>query len=168
MHKSKKIIVLLFSMIFCISLFSLTASAAKDGDCIDGSLLTHEKEAKDFQPFSNNLFNPGISTYGTYLSGGTAYIQNEGNGVVYIAGETTCYSTCQTASVTLYLQKLVNGSWQTVTSRSHTSTNTNYSYYGLPLAVQTGYYYRVKGAHTVTQKGVTETTYTETSGLYIG
>ena len=91
-----------------------------------------------------------------------------GNGVVYISGETSCLETCSSVKVNLYLERLVNGSWQTVTTRSHTANNTYYTSYGISLAVKTGYYYRVVGVHSATKNGVTESTSTATSGLYIG
>ncbi len=168
MGKNKKIIAFLFSVILCISLLSLPALAAEETGCIDGSILTHEKEARDMEFFGSLSEESGISMYGTYLASGVSYIKNEGNGVVYIGADTDCYSTCSAVSVTLYLQRLVNGSWQTISSRSHTSHNTFFLSYGLPLAVKTGYYYRVTASHSVTHNGVTESTTTTTNGIYVG
>lgn len=168
MRKRKNFIKFILCMIISVILSSSTVFAAEDGECIDGSLLTHDMESRNEKALENPLNNPNISLYGDYLSSGASYIQNEGNGVVYIAGETYCYSSCDTIYVKIYLQRLVNGSWQTVSSRSHTATNTYFTSYGISLAVKKGYYYRVTGVHTATKNGVTESTTTATNGLYIG
>lgn len=166
----KKIVSMIICCIMCISMFSMVAFAAEDGDIIDGSMLTHDSSAQDRKPLmpENSSDDDGISLYGDYLASGAVLISNEGNGVVYISGETDCLSTCDTVRVNIYLQRLVNGSWQTVASRSHTSSNTHFTSYGISLAVKRGYYYRVTGSHSVTHNGVTESTTTATNSIYIG
>lgn len=165
MQFRKKFIGLIACFIMCINLFSLVAYAAEDGDIIDGSILTHEASAQDTKPLTPE--NSGISPFGNYLARGSVLISDEGNGVVYISGETNCYSTCKSVSVSIYLERLVNGSWQTVTSRSHTASNTYFTSYGISLAVRKGYYYRVVGSHSVTHNGITESTSTATNAIYI-
>lgn len=167
MKKNKNIIKAIICMVLCFVLLSNTVLAAEEDNYINGSSLSHEKEAKDIKPLKSVLDDPNIDLYGDHLSKGAAYISNEGNGVVYIAGETYCYSTCDTISVTIYLQRLINGSWQTVSSRSHTARDTYFTSYGISLSVTKGYYYRVTGVHTATKNGVRESTTTATSGLYI-
>ena len=143
---------------------------SEDGDNVDGSILTHESSAQDTRPLlpEDSLNDDsGISLYGDYLARGSVRIVDEGNGVVYISGETNCLSTCNSVSINIYLERLVNGSWQTVSSRSHTAKNTYFTSYGISLAVRKGYYYRVTGSHSVTHNGVTESTTTATDAIYI-
>lgn len=167
MKKSRYLMVVIFCLILSLNL-SICAMA-EEIKIVDGSVLTNDVESKDEKELT--LLTPsddGISLYGVHLGRGISYIQNRGNGVVYISGETYGNHTCDTISVSLYLERLVNGSWQTVSSRSHTASNTYYTSYGIPLAVKTGYYYRVRGLHIAVKNGVTESTTTATSGLYIG
>lgn len=169
MKLANKIFSMLICFVMCINLFSIVTFAASDGDVIDGSVLTHESSAQDTKTLvpENSNDNPGISLYGKYLSRGSVLISDEGNGVVYISGTTNCYTTCDKVSVSIYLERLVNGSWQTVTSRSHTSTNTYFTSYGISLAVKKGYYYRVVGSHSVTHNGITEANTTASNAIYI-
>lgn len=169
MRLKKKVISMVFCFIMCINMLSTVVFAASDGDIVDGSMLTHEQNAEDtklFMPTSPSE-NPEISLYGDYLARGSVSIVDQGNGVVYVSGETNCWSVCNSVSINVYLQRLVNGSWQTVASRSHTSNNTPYTSYGISLAVRKGYYYRVTGSHSVTHNGRTESTSTATDAIYI-
>lgn len=169
MEFKKKIVSMVICCIMCISMFSMVAFAEEAGDIIDGSILTHESSAQDTKLLlpEDSLNDTGISLYGDYLARGSVRIVDEGNGVVYISGETNCLSTCNSVSITIYLERLVNGSWQTVSSRSHTSTNTYFTSYGISLAVKKGYYYRVVGSHSVTHNGITEANTTATNAIYI-
>lgn len=169
MKFKKKMLSIILCFIMCISLFSTVSFAAEEGDIVDGSLLTHEQSAQDRKPLvpEGSYNDSEISTYGNHLATGMVRIVNEGNGVVYISGETDCYSICDSVSVNIYLERLVNGSWQTVSSRSHTSTNTHFTSYGISLAVKKGYYYRVTGSHSATKNGKTESTSSATNGIYI-
>ncbi len=168
MRLKKKIMGMIVCFVICMGLISTTAFAASD-EVLDGSTQTRESSAQDTKLFypMNLSMDPTISLYGDYLARGSSSITDKGNGVVYMSGETNCLSVCDSVSVNLYLQRLVNGSWQTVSSRYHTSTNTHYASYGISLAVKKGYYYRVSGSHSVTNNGVTESTSTSTGSIYI-
>ena len=159
---------MIICLLICVGLISTTAFAAED-NIIEGSMLTHESSAQDTKLFfnMNPSMDPSISLYGDYLASGTVSITDKGNGVVYVSGITNCLSVCDSVRVNVYLQRLVNGSWQTVASRSHTSNNTPYTSYGISLAVRKGYYYRVTGSHSVTHNGRTESTSTATDAIYI-
>ena len=50
---------------------------------------------------------------------------------------------------------------------SNTAYNTYVVYAGVSFSVPKGYYYRVKGAHYAKKGGVTESTTTCSSGIYI-
>lgn len=164
MRKHKKLWLIVLSLCLCMNVFSMNVFASNAGEIIDGSVLTQDKESSDTQVL---MPDDGVVPYGAYLAKGTAYISDRGNGVVYVSGKTQCYENCNTVSVTIYLERLVNGAWQTVSSRSHTASNTNYTSYGISLAVQKGYYYRVVGSHSATKNGKTESTSTVTDGIYI-
>ena len=62
---------------------------------------------------------------------------------------------------------LSNGGWSTIKMHSNTAYNTYVVYAGVSFSVPKGYYYRVKGAHYAKKGGVTESTTTCSSGIYI-
>ena len=141
-----------------------------DGQIIDGTLLTSESEATDEQPLvPENPFEEeeGISTYRTYLSSGTAHISNQGNGTIYMMGETFCNKICDSVQVNIYLDKLENGNWWTIKTQHYTAYDDHYASNGLLVSVEKGYYYRVRGVHVAKKGSVTESTSTCTSGIYI-
>jgi hypothetical protein len=170
MRKIQRIfgIFLCTTMLFTLCGMEIFAKGPLDGQTIDGSLLTSNAEAFDTKPLiPENPFESEISPYGTYLSNGTAGITDHENGVIYVSGETSCYRTCDSVQVNLYLERLANGSWYTVSMHPHTSYNTYFASHGLYLSVAKGYYYRVRGGH-VAKKGITtETVTTCSNGIFI-
>ncbi len=170
MKRIKKIfsIVLCTTMLFVLCGIEIFAKGPLDGQVIDGSLLTSDTKAFDTKELTpENPFESEIIPYGTYLSNGTAGITDHGNGVIYVSGETSCYRTCDSVQVNLYLERLSNGSWYTVTSQPHTAYNTYFASNGLYLAVAKGYYYRVRGGHVATKGITTETVTTCSNGIFI-
>lgn len=159
----------IFFLMLCLFGVTPKASDFSVGQMIDGSLLTNEKESFDTKEliFENPLYQV-VVPYGTYLSNGTARITDQGNGVVNISGETYCYRVSDEVFIKLYLQKLSNGGWSTIKMHSNTAYNTYVVYAGVSFSVPKGYYYRVKGTHYAKKSGVTESTTTCTSGIYIG
>lgn len=171
MKKSRKVIAFLFSFLLVFSLMGtvIEASGPMDGQVVDGSILTSEKqvfETKDLVP--ENPFNNDIMPYGTYLSNGTAGITDKGGGVVYISGETYCYRYSDEVFVELYLQRLSNGSWNTIKTQSSIEYNTYAAYASMSFLVLKGYYYRVVGAHYAKKGNKVESVTTCTNGIYIG
>lgn len=169
MKRIKKIgSIFLCITILCVTLgIEVLAVGPLDGQIVDGSLLTSDLEATDAKVLiPDNPFEE-IVPYGNYLATGNAGIINEGNGVVYISGQTSCYETCDSVRVDLALERLSNGSWYTVSMHPHTEYNTYFASTGLYLAVAKGYYYRVRGRHIVTKGVSTESNVTCSNGIFI-
>ena len=81
---------------------------------------------------------------------------------------TSCNRISDEVKVTLYLQQLKNGVWQTVhTLGPKTAYSTNYVSNSKNYTVAGGYYYRVSGSHTAIKGKVVETTSSESDGLWI-
>lgn len=170
MKRERRKLFQVLSLLLIMALSSLTVSAAGplDGQIIDGTLLTSEDEVFDEQPLvPDDPFEEGISTYGTYLSSGAVTLSDQGSGTIYMAGETYCNRTSDSVQVNLYLDKLVNGSWGTIKVIHHTEYNTYYASRGLYMAVDKGYYYRLRGGHVATKGSTTESTLTGTRSIYI-
>lgn len=170
--KNKKwgILLAVFSVV-CMLAMSLTgfASGPLDGQKVEGSLLTSNVYAEDTRELvPENGESDGISTYGTYLSYGTASIKNLGGGQVQFYGDTVCVRQSDVVKANCHLQQLVNGVWSDYTIRYCTEYNTSYASAVHYATVPTGYYYRVKGTHSATKGTVVESVTTYTDGVYIG
>ena len=156
--KTLKRIAICFSLI-CLFVNTLKLQAAEIGDIVDGSILTDLSEVEGETQHKER---------GTYLAYGSAKLTNQGNHVLYVWGSTTCYQTSNQVKVTLYLQKLVNGTWSNVTTLStKTAYNTNYVSNSKSVSVTGGYYYRIKGTHTAIKGKTTETTRSSTDGMWV-
>lgn len=152
--------VILLAMVFCANLPVVRAEAAgpRDGEVVDGSLLTSDLEATDrFE----------IVQRGAFLSMGVSAISNRGNGLIYIGGETFCFRTSDKVKVYLYLERLVGDAWEPVLQKPATESNTYYARNGVYLTVDKGSYYRVRGTHTAILENESESCYTLTAGIYI-
>ncbi len=119
------------------------------------------------QPIRITSEDNGIQPYGTYIASGTSEIQNLGSGTVRIGASTSCYRTCASVTADAYLESKEGGSWWTVTYKLGTGYNTYYVSTYKDVAVARGQYYRVRGAHSTSANGVTETTGSVTGSMYI-
>ena len=130
------------------------------GQVIDGSVLTNDEEVEDTQ-FSR-LRN-------SYLMSGFIKIVNNGNGIVGIGGSTSCYVTCDTVKLNLYLERSKGDTgFYSYKSFEYTATNTNSLTKGFNYVVEKGYYYRLRGYHYASKNGVGENLGSVTDGIYIG
>ena len=86
-------------------------------------------------------------TWGMYLGSGSSTITKEGTGKIGAGGKTTGQTTVAKISITVRVEKLVNGSWTTYTTWSATKYNALYVSTSKVLSVPTGYYYRVYSTH---------------------
>lgn len=161
MKRIKRTLCLLLCLVLCFQISSIKTEAADsmNGLIIDGSVLSNEKAAIGT---SYGLLR------GAYLSNGTVGISNEGNGTIGISGATYCYQKCSQVKCNVYVERLENGNWVSVTNRSVTENNTYTASISLYLNVKKGYYYRVRGGHAAIQNGKAETTTSTSSGIYIG
>lgn len=87
-----------------------------------------------------------LQTRGIYLLNGVSIINDAGNNKIGCGGSTNAAIKCK-VSVSVIVEKKVNGSWTRVTSW----TATNASAYSVTtsklLSVGSGYYYRVRCLH---------------------
>ena len=105
---------------------------------------------------------------GAYLGNGTSAISRASTNYINISGATNATQTCDKIRLTLFVE-------QSESYATGYSTYKSYSYsadnvYQLVKAVSSikvdrGYYYRVKGVHSVTENGVTETTNSVTNPI---
>lgn len=163
MKSMKKFLAVILSLMSILS-FSISASAEENwqdllGTVVDGSVLMN---AKDSTGYARDQMARGY-----YLSDGSSYIEDKGNGLIYIAGSTYCHRTADEVEANVYLQRLVNGSWATVTYQYHSEYNTYYAHNGFYITVKPGYYYRTATAHVVSKGDTIETLVSKTDGLYI-
>ena len=105
---------------------------------------------------------------GTYLGNGRSTIARADSTHINISGNTNAVQTCDKVRLTLYVE-------QSESYATGYSTYKSYSYsadnvYQLSKAISNikvdrGYYYRVKGVHSVTENGVIETTNSVTNPI---
>ena len=112
--------------------------AAEMGECVDGSYLIEEEYSEGE---AVNI------TRGMYLKSGTSSIDKEGTGKIIAGGRTVGQMVVSTISVTVRVEKLVNGSWVSYTSWSATKNNAALVSTSKTLSVPIGYYYRVYSIH---------------------
>ena len=126
-------------LVLAICLGSVSnVSVADDQECIDGSYLV-EDDTSEGSALSQ--------TWGMYLGSGSSTITKEGTGKIGAGGKTTGQTTVAKISITVRVEKLVNGSWTTYTTWSATKYNALYVSTSKVLSVPTGYYYRVYSTH---------------------
>ena len=112
--------------------------AADEIQCVDGSYLTEDE------------YSEGEAvkiTRGIYLKSGTSSISKVNTGKIAVGGRTVAQMTVSKISVTVYVEKLVNGSWVSYTSFSGTKYNAVLASASKTLSVPIGYYYRVCCSH---------------------
>lgn len=150
----------LLGMVFCLHLSGIRAEAAgpRDGEIVDGSLLTSDTEAT--ASFENQL-RSGL------LARGHARLVNQGNGVVFIEGQTTCYQTCDRVRMYLYLEKLVGNEWEPVVQRTATARDYFFTETSETFSLETGVYYRLESTHSASKGTDAETRPACTDGIYL-
>lgn len=152
-----------FAVVFVLSLSGKKVYAEEPqylGNVVDGSVLTDENEAEDFE--QTRLRN-------SYLAQGFIKITNNGNGVVGIGGSTSCYVTCDVVKLNLYLERSKGDSnFSSYKSFTYTVNNDSSLTRSLNYAVEKGYYYRLRGYHYASKNGKAENLGSRTNGIYIG
>lgn len=150
----------LLVMVFCLHLTGIRAEAAgpRDGEIVDGSLLTSDTEAT--ASFENQLRS-------SLLSRGFARLINQGNGVVFIEGETTCYQTCDRVRVYLYLEKLVGNEWEPVVQRTATARDYFFAEISETFSLEKDAYYRLRGVYSASKETDAESRPACTDGIYL-
>lgn len=156
--------------VFCISMCFLF------GVCIwNGQILT--SHAEEITPPGYHVYTSTedevIDTWygiakGAYLQSGTVGLVDAGKGKVNVSGTTNAHSICDKVKVAVYLDESTNGTtgYGTIGSYYYTAENTR-TCYGTKsnISVTSGWWYMVRGVHSVTEGSTTETTDTQTSGM---
>lgn len=105
---------------------------------------------------------------GTYLEGGISGLKKSGTGKVDVSGTTNARSVCDKVKVAVYLDESDDGgkSFGTIGSYYFEEQNST-SCYGSKanISVTSGWWYCVRGVHSVTEGSTTETTSTHTASL---
>lgn len=103
----------------------------------------------------------------TYLSCGIGKIKQAGKAKVTVSGSTNASQVCDTLKLALYLDESSdNGSYGTIGVYHYSSRNdVSVSGYESYISVTSGYYYRLRGVHSVTHQGKTETTDCHTNAI---
>lgn len=105
---------------------------------------------------------------GTYLESGISGLNSAGKAKVNVSGTTNAYSVCDKVKVAVYLDESDDGgkSFGTIGSYYFEEANTT-SCYGSKsnISVTSGWWYCVRGVHSVTEGSTTETTNTHTASL---
>ena len=105
----------------------------------------------------------------TYLHQGTVRITNNGKGYVGIFGGTECNVSCNTVKLNVYLERSSGSEdFYSYKKWENVDYNTNSLYLSKEIKVEKGYYYRLRGYHSCTKNGVTESGGSRTDGIYIG
>lgn len=128
--------------------------AADENECIDGSYLL-EAESSEARAIP--------ITRGMYLGSGSSTITKEGTGKIGAGGKTIGQTTVAKISITVRVEKLVNGSWTAYTSWTTTKYNSPYVSTSKVLSVPIGYYYRVYSTH----KANSDISDSYTNGIHI-
>lgn len=105
---------------------------------------------------------------GTYLESGITGLNRAGKAKVNVSGTTNAYSDCDKVKVAVYLDESDDGgkSFGTVGSYYFERANASTCYGNkTDISVTSGWWYCVRGVHTVTEGSTTETTSTHTASL---
>lgn len=154
----KKIIAMVLTLVMCVS-FALTGAmqvqAADELICVDGSYLLDDADESIGEAVS--------ITRGYYFKSGSSTISEIGTGKIGVGGDTTAQRVVDKISVTVKVQRLVNGYWENYYTWDAEKTNAAYVSTSKTLNVPTGYYYRVSCSHYA----ASDTGYSNTDGIYI-
>ena len=154
----KKVIAMILSLIMVASIGmagEMHVQATDELVCVDGSYLLDDAE--------ESVGDLEISTWGYYLKSGSSTINKPAAGKIGVGGSTTGQRVVSKISVTVCVQRLVNGNWQNYHTWMAEKTNAAYVSTSKTLTVPTGYYYRVVCSHYA----ASDTGYSNTNALYI-
>lgn len=139
----------LLSIVMCFSVIAFPVSAEEVA-------VYHEKSYAEEQAEDTWY----AVARGTYLNFGTTKVKRSGTGKVSISGTTNATRICDTLKLALYLDESSNNSsYGTIATYHYSNKNdVSVSGYETDIRVTSGYYYSLRGVHSVTHNGTTETT----------
>ena len=156
----KKFLCMMLSMMLLAGAFQMPALAAE---------ATYPKVSHEYtsnEDFASDDWS--TDQRGAYLLNGRSSITRTDNTHISISGNTKATQTCDKVRLTLYVER----------STSYSTGYTTYKYYTYSadntynlvkeisnIPVERGYYYRVKGVHSVTEGSTTETTNSVTNPI---
>lgn len=107
---------------------------------------------------------------GTYLESGTVGLNSAGKGKVNVSGTTNARSICDKVKVAVYLDESVNGDtdYGTIGIYHYEKANA-LSCHGSEanISVTSGWWYMVRGVHTVIEGSTMEATDTQTKAMQV-
>lgn len=143
----------------CTPWTAFAAGLDEAGQIVDGSELTLSDFVEDEKL---------VLTRGSYLAKGTVTLNNLGNCVAGLSGETTCYVDCDTVICNVYLeQKNDEGNWYTYDYWNFSTTDDHGLLVSTTCDVEGGHWYRAKGSHIAILNNAIESTTTATNGIWI-
>ena len=161
---TKKTVKMMLSMMtamamVCTPMTVIAAGIDEAGQIVDGSELTLSDYVEDEKL---------VLTRGNHLAKGVVTLNNQGNCVVGIGGETSCYKDCDTVICNLYLeQKNSDGVWYTYDYWNYSTTNDHGLLVSTTRSVEGGHWYRAKGSHIAILNNAIESATTVTDGIWI-
>lgn len=105
---------------------------------------------------------------GAYLLNGRSSISRPDSTHINISGNTNATQTCDKVRLILYVERSTSYATGYGTYKSYSYSADNDYQLGKEISnikVDRGYYYRVKGVHSVTENGITETTNSVTNPI---
>lgn len=154
----KKVVAMVLTLVMVLSFGmagEVQVQAADEMVCIDGSYLLDDAD--------ESVGDLEISTWGYYLKNGSCTLSKIGTGKIGVGGDTTAQRVVSNISVTVVVQRLVNGYWENYHTWSAEKTDAAFVSTSKTLTVPTGYYYRVSCSHYAGS----DTGYSNTDGIYI-
>lgn len=144
----KKIMSCFLLIAFCVGMSISTSDSVKAAD-LSSSI---EESSENSQVVR-----------GVYLGSGSSSISEAGTGKITAGGTTIGQRIVSNISVSVRVERLVNGSWEIYTSWSSTRYNAASVTSSKTLSVPRGYYYRAHCSHTA----YTDASTSITNGIWI-
>lgn len=158
----RKFLVVVLGVFLLLLLYNTPVMASSILDEIDWERESQDitgdyAEDTQYNFARGNLFNYGRSTI-------TKLASNK----ISVSGTTMAHKYCDTLYLYFYLERKVDGVYDTYKYWTYSDTNTYDLSVGMTVLVPSGYYYRVRGYHAAVDDGVRESRTTLTNGIYIG
>lgn len=160
----KKILSILMCTVLITGLMSSNVFASSINDIPD-------KEVSHSEMFySNDNYNLNIDIQNTtsdYFTKWGASIAQSNTGYIRVNGLTESYMSVPTIGYTLYVEKYVNGYWNTIKTFTYSLNNTDLATANHSLAVASYSYYRVRSTNYIVNNGVTTSKTSITNDIFI-
>ncbi len=152
----KKFLSAVCMLAFCLSLAVQGNVSAAEEEIIDGSKLTHQNESIGYAE---------KSTKGKYLLAGYSKCVKGGDGKIFAGGTTIAVESVEKIHVTVMVERVKKGeeAWECCDSWEKTNHNMDRVGSNRALAVEGGYYYRVRSLHSAND----DVSSSFTDGIYI-